>query len=292
MKRFYRSVWISDVHLCTKDSQVELLYDFLDSIKCDYLYLVGDMIDVWALRKKWHWPNQYNEVVHKLLKRSRKGARVFYIPGNHDDFFRDFVGYEFGAVRIVSHAYHRTADGRRLLVLHGDEFDTVVRHHLWLSHLGSWIYRYVIGLNRMINAVRRLLGRPGWSLSGAIKRKVQQAVKHLANFEDLLIHEAKRQQVDGLVCGHTHQTDFRTVEGILYCNTGDWIESCSALVEHPDGSLEIIRWREELERAAQTPEPAAVAQGVELESASLGDDDNDDDPTAWPEEIDAAAAAG
>ncbi|MBN1513089.1 MAG: UDP-2,3-diacylglucosamine diphosphatase [Phycisphaerae bacterium] len=246
-KRFYRSVWISDAHLCSKDARADLLYTFLDSIKVDYLYLVGDIVDVWALRQKWHWPPQYNEVIHKLLKRSRKGARVFYIPGNHDDFFRSFVGYQFGDVRIVSDRIHETADGRRFLVLHGDEFDSIVLYRRWLSHLGSWAYRYLIAINRMVNWVRRLLGRPYWSLSGAIKRKVQSAVKHLTSFEQLLTAEARHRRVDGVICGHTHQPAIHEIEGILYCNTGDWIESCTALVEHADGRIELVWWAKEWE---------------------------------------------
>lgn len=296
-KTFYRSVWISDVHLCTKDSQSEAVYSFLDSIKCDYLYLVGDIIDVWALRKKWYWPNQYNEVVHKLLKRSRKGAKVFFIPGNHDEFFREMIGYRFGEVKIVADAIHTTADGRRLLVIHGDEFDTIVRYHKWLSLLGSWAYRYLIMLNRAINGVRRMLGRPYWSLSGAIKRKVQQAVKHLTNFEESLIGRARHMHVDGIVCGHTHQPAMHEIEGMLYCNTGDWIEHCTAIVEHEDGRLEIVRWREEMERRASlvaaesTPvdgasAPAdgiAVGTGGSLGPATGADaDEHADEPAGEP----------
>ena len=244
-KRFYRSAWISDVHLCTKDARADLLYTFLDSIKVDYLYLVGDIVDVWALRQKWHWPPQYNEVIHKLLKRSRKGAKVFYIPGNHDDFFRSFVGYQFGDVRIVANRIHETADGRRFLVLHGDEFDTIVLYHTWLSHLGTWAYRYLIALNRMVNWFRKVLGRPHWSLSGTIKRKVQHAFKHLTSFEKLLTAEARRRDVDGVICGHTHLPAVHEIEGILYCNTGDWTESCTALVEHEDGRIEMVWWAKE-----------------------------------------------
>ena len=255
-KRFYRSVWISDAHLCSKDARADLLYTFLDSIKVDYLYLVGDIVDVWALRQRWHWPPQYNEVIHKLLKRSRKGAKVFYIPGNHDDFFRGFVGYQFGDVRIVSDRIHETSDGRRLLVLHGDEFDTIVLYRRWLSHLGSWAYRYLIAINRMVNWVRRLLGRPYWSLSGAIKRKVQSAVKHLTSFEQLLTAEARRRRVDGVICGHTHQPAIQEIEGILYCNTGDWVEHCTALVEHADGRIELVWWAKEWE-SLQAQAPAA-----------------------------------
>jgi UDP-2,3-diacylglucosamine pyrophosphatase LpxH len=244
-KTQYRSVWISDVHLCTKDSRAEELYDFLDGIRCDYLYLVGDIIDVWALRRKWHWPPMYNEVMHKLLKRSRHGAEVIYIPGNHDDFFRSFVGYTFGDIRVVQNARHETADGRQFLVLHGDEFDMVVKHHLWLAALGSRAYRRLITLNRMVNAVRRRLGKPYWSFSGAIKRRVKQAVSYVNRFEEILVSEARRHGVDGIICGHIHQPLIREIDGVLYCNAGDWVENCTALVEHQDGRLELLRWHED-----------------------------------------------
>ncbi len=272
-KTFYRSVWISDVHLCTKDSQADLLYRFLDSIRCDYLYLVGDIIDVWSLRNRWHWPNQYNEVVHKLLKRSRKGAKVVYIPGNHDEFFRGFVGYRFGDVKIMSHAFHKTADGRRFLVIHGDEFDTIVRYRPWLSHLASWAYGHLITLNRAVNAVRRWFGKPYWSLSGAIKRKVKQAVKHLHDYEDLLTREAKRRNVDGIICGHNHQPAMREMGGILYCNTGDWVENCTALVESPTGELRLVWFRDEYERNQQeevNTKPAPEPEPAYLDALDAG----------------------
>ncbi|HVP12724.1 MAG TPA: UDP-2,3-diacylglucosamine diphosphatase [Phycisphaerae bacterium] len=244
---FFRSVWISDVHLCSRDSQAEMVYSFLSRIKCDYLYLVGDIIDVWALRKKWCWPAQYNEVVHKLLKRSRKGARVIFVPGNHDDFFRQFAGLRFGEVKIELRTIHRTADGRRFLVTHGDEFDAAVHTHPWMAHLGDWTYQQLIVVNRLVNWVRRAMGLPYWSLSGAIKRKVKQAVKYLNNFETLLCEEARRQKVDGVICGHVHAAALRDLGGVLYCNTGDWIETCTALVEHMNGRLELIWWHEEMD---------------------------------------------
>jgi len=251
MKTFYRSVWISDVHLCTRDCQSEMLYTFLDSIKCDYLYLVGDIVDFWALRRRWLWPAQYNEVMHKLLKRARKGAKVIYIPGNHDEFLRDFVGYRFGDIEIARDAVHVTADGRRLLVIHGDEFDAVVIYHNWLAHLGSWAYGYLIYLNRWYNAVRRRLGWPYWSLSGAIKRRVKRAIEFLSRFESAVIQEAQRRGVDGVVCGHVHQPAMRTTDGILYCNTGDWIENCTALVESEEGELRLIWWHSQIDNRCQ-----------------------------------------
>ncbi len=241
-KRHYRSVWISDVHLCTRDSRADMLNEFLDFFTCDNLYLVGDIVDVWALKKRWYWTDLYNEVLHKLLKRSRRGARVVYIPGNHDEFLREFVGYGLGNVRIMMDALHETADGRRFLVIHGDEFDTVVQYHKWLSKLGGWAYNYLILLNRMVNAVRRFFGRPYWSFSGVIKRKLKQAVKFLTRFEELLVKEAKRRNVDGVICGHVHQPTLRELEGVLYCNTGDWVENCTALVESESGELTLLWW--------------------------------------------------
>ena len=252
MKTFYRSVWISDAHLCSPDSQSDMLQSFLDSIRCDYLYMVGDMIDVWALRNKWHWPRQYNEVVHKLLKRSRKGAKIIYIPGNHDEFFRDFVGYTFGDVEIRLQSFHTTADGRRFLVIHGDEFDTIVRFKPWLSHLGNWAYRHLITMNRAVNYVRRLFGWPYWSFSRAMARKVGGAVRHLRNYEELLTRAARRRNADGVICGHSHKPDMREINGVLYCNTGDWMHHCTALVEHEDGRLEMIWWADEVAKAKRS----------------------------------------
>lgn len=245
-KRFYRSVFISDVHLCSRDAQTETLHNFLDTIRCDYLYLVGDIIDVWALKKRWHWPKQYNEVIHKLLKRSRKGAKIIYVPGNHDEFFRDFLGVAFGDIEVVRDTIHETADGRRFLVTHGDQFDAAVRLHPWMAKLGDWAYRHLVTINRVVNFARHRMGLPYWSLSGAIKRRVKGAVTFLNNFESYVIKEAHRRQVDGVVCGHIHQPAMREVDGVTYCNTGDWIENCTALVEDEAGNMELLWWHEEM----------------------------------------------
>jgi len=242
MKQYFRSVWISDVHLCTRDSQAEKLHAFLDSITCEYLYLVGDIIDVWALKKSWYWPDFYNEVVHKFLKHARRGTEVVYIPGNHDEAFRQFVGYRFGNLRIAGNAVHQGADGRKFLVVHGDEFDTVVQEYKWLAKLGGWAYGYVITLNRMVNAARRSCGRPYWSFSGVIKRRVKQAVKFITRFEDMIVDEARRQCMDGVICGHIHKPVMRDTGGVLYLNTGDWVEHCTAVVESPGGELSILSW--------------------------------------------------
>ena len=269
-KRFYRSVWISDVHLCRRDCQSEMFYSFLDSIRCDYLYLVGDIIDVWALKRRWFWPKQYNEVLHKLLKRSRKGAHVIFIPGNHDEFFREFLGYRFGDLDVVDEAVHETADGRRLLVTHGDQFDALVLYKSWLLPVGDWAYSALIAVNRLLNAVRRRCGLPYWSMSGAIKRRVKKAVNLVSRYEEVLIREARRQKCDGVICGHIHQPAMYDSDGVQYCNTGDWIENCTALVEHPDGRLEMLWWHAEIDQrcsdmasAVSLPwtTPAAVAAG-------------------------------
>lgn len=251
MKRFYRSVFVSDAHLGTSHSQAEVLYSFLDSIKCDYLYLVGDMIDVWAMRRRWYWPRQYNEVLHKLLKRSRKGAKVIFVPGNHDEFFREFEGYQFGDVQIALAAHHETVDGRRFLVTHGDQFDTVVVCHRWLSVLGDWSYTNLVRLNRVVNWFRKRLGLPYWSLAGAVKRRVKHAVSFITRYEQLLSREADREKVDGVICGHTHQPAMRKMGDIEYCNCGDWVESCTAIVEHTNGRLELIWWHAELDADAR-----------------------------------------
>lgn len=269
MRTFYRSVWISDVHLCSRDSQPELLCSFLDSIKCDYLYLVGDIVDVWALRRKWYWPKQYNEIIHKLLKRSRKGARVLYIPGNHDEFFRNYVGVRFGELTVVSHSYHETADHRRFLVIHGDEFDTVVRHRKWLSLLASHAYRYLISVNRAVNAIHRFLGYPHWSFAAAVKGRVKTAVKHLSNFEDLVTKEAVRRGVDGVVCGHTHEPGVGSRNGVLYYNAGDWTENCTALVEDEQGEVSLIYWRDEIMKAARPEEGVRAVPHHPLPVSSL-----------------------
>lgn len=242
-KTYFRSVWISDAHLCCKDAQAECLYDFLNSIRCENLYLVGDIIDIWALRRKWYWPNQYNEVIHKLLKFARRGTRVVFIPGNHDDMFRSYVGYNFGGIEVALNAIHETRNGQRYLVVHGDEFDTVVQYHRWLSHLGSWAYGHLISLNRVVNVVRRRLGKPHWSLSGAIKRRVKKAVKLVNRFETVLSEAAHRHKVDGVICGHIHQPAMYDIDGVRYCNTGDWVESCTALVEDERGDISLLDWR-------------------------------------------------
>jgi UDP-2,3-diacylglucosamine pyrophosphatase LpxH len=238
----YRAIWISDFHLGTKRAQAEMLLDFLRLTRSDTLYLVGDIIDNWALKKTWTWHQLHNDVIQKLLRKARKGTRVVYIPGNHDDNFRDFRGQHFGHVSVVQDAIHTMADGRRYLVLHGDEFDGVVQYARWLALLGDQAYEAAMAVNVVLNRARRFLGLPYWSLSAALKRKVKRAVEYISSFETAVVHEARKRGVDGVICGHIHTPQMRTIAGIHYCNDGDWVESCSALVEHLDGRLEIIDW--------------------------------------------------
>ncbi len=263
----YRTLFLSDIHLGTRGCQAELLLDFLKHNESDTLYLVGDIVDGWRLKKGWYWPQAHNDVVQKLLRKVRKGARVVFVPGNHDEFARDFLGFEFGGVEIIDHVVHETADGKRMLVIHGDQFDIVVRHARWLAHLGDWAYDFAIFCNSWFNAARRRLGLPYWSLSQWAKLKVKNAVNFIGEFEKMLAEEARRRGVDGVVCGHIHHAAVHDIDGVAYVNTGDFVESCTAIAEHFDGSMEILHWRllaqerEGVEEAdaEKTPETAAQA---------------------------------
>ena len=231
------------MHLGTAGCKADFLLDFLRYNESDTLYLVGDIIDGWQLKKGWTWRQSHNDVVQKILRRARKGTRVVYVPGNHDEFARDYVDHAFGGIDVVHEAIHVTADGRRLLVTHGDLFDGVIRHAKWLAHLGDSLYTFVLALNHAFNRVRGRLGFGYWSLSQYLKHKVKNAVAFIADFEQALVDEAKRRGFDGVVCGHIHKAELRMIDGILYCNDGDWVESLTALVEDRTGRLEIVAWR-------------------------------------------------
>lgn len=238
----YRTVFISDIHLGTKGCQAEILLDFIRHIECDTLYLVGDIIDGWKLRSGWYWPQSHNDVVQKILRMARKGVNVIYVPGNHDDRVREFVGVHFGGVVVARDAIHETANGKRFLVLHGDEFDGVVQHAKWLAFVGDYAYRGLLAANTLFNRARRRMGFGYWSLSAFLKTRVKNALQFVENFEAAVADEARRRGVDGVICGHIHKAEMRDIDGIAYINDGDWVESCSALVEHPDGTLEILEW--------------------------------------------------
>lgn len=246
----YRTIWISDIHLGTRRAQAEMLLEFLKVTESDTLYLVGDIVDNWALKKTWYWDQLHNDVIQKLLRKARKGTRIIFIPGNHDEYFRDFADVRFGRVSVVEEAMHTTAGGKRYLVLHGDKFDGIVRYAKWLAFLGDRAYELALDLNLLVNRCRRFLGLPYWSLSALLKRKVKQAVEYISNFEDAIVREAQRRGADGVICGHVHTPQMRQIGPIHYCNDGDWVESCSALVESAGGRLEILHWAE-LQAAAR-----------------------------------------
>jgi UDP-2,3-diacylglucosamine pyrophosphatase LpxH len=240
----YRAVFISDLHLGTPGCQAVALLAFLKSHRCDYLYLVGDIVDGWQLRRRWFWPQAHNDVVQKLLRSARKGCHVVYVPGNHDEFARQFKGHHFGGIEVLEEAVHTTADGRQLWVVHGDYFDGVVQCAKWLAYLGDNLYEFTLKLNRHLNNLRGRLGLPYWSLSAYLKHKVKKALNYVTDFEAAVAHEARRRGHHGVVCGHIHRAEMRDIDGILYCNDGDWVESRTALVEHHDGRLELVKWIE------------------------------------------------
>jgi UDP-2,3-diacylglucosamine pyrophosphatase LpxH len=266
--RRYRTIFISDLHLGSPGCKAECLQDFLRSVESEYLYLVGDVVDGWRLRKRWFWPAHHNEILHGLLERARRGTRVFYLPGNHDEALRKLIGTTVGGVRFLHDVVHRTADGRRLLVLHGDAFDGVCTDMRWLALLGSVAYEAALAVNSAVNRVRRCLGLRYWPISAFLKAQVKAAVNFVERYEQSLAAEARRRAVCGVVCGHVHKPEIRTIEGVEYFNDGDWVESCSALVEHLDGRLELVHWAEQrdVERlaprrpfAAHAPDKAALA---------------------------------
>jgi UDP-2,3-diacylglucosamine pyrophosphatase LpxH len=275
----YRAIWISDTHLGTRSCRAGYLLDFLRHTDSHFLYLVGDIIDFWSLRNGWYWPALHNQVIQAVMDKAARGTRVVFVPGNHDEVFRDHIGRVFGGVRVEFDVIHTTADGRRLLVLHGDEFDSIVKHSAWLAHIGSWIYDALLYANRWVNLVRRRLGFPYWSLAAYAKQKTKSAVNFISSFEHALVHEARRRAVDGVVCGHIHKAEIREFDGILYCNDGDWVESCTALVERANGALAIIHWADEsvllLDELATAP---SLARGPRLDP--IGESERASQPQA------------
>lgn len=269
-RKQYRTIWISDVHLGTRGCNADLLIDFLDHVDSDTLYLVGDIIDGWRLKKKFYWPNSHNDIIWRILKRAKRGTRIVYIPGNHDEMFRQFTGLNFGGVEIKRSAIHETADHRRLLVLHGDEFDTVMLAHRWLAFVGDTAYTWLMRLNWLVNKARRKMGLPYWSLSKMAKHKVKNAVEFIGRFEELVTRAAGSRGVDGVVCGHIHTAEMREIKGVQYYNDGDWVEGCTALVEAEDGSMKILHWADEIEkRTARQAEQEKIEQfGKQREKAA------------------------
>lgn len=255
-----RALFVSDAHLGTHGSQAELLLACLRRYEPETLYLVGDILDGWRLNAAWYWPQAHQDVVHELLRHARRGTRVVYLPGNHDEFLRAHAGVAFGGVQLVDHAIHHGADGRAYLVIHGDQFDVVVRRARWLALAGDWAYRAALVLNAGLNRLRARCGLPYWSFSAWAKVSVKKAVSHIGRFEQELCAAAQRHAVQGVICGHIHHPVMHDDFGVRYINTGDWVESCSAVVEHADGRFEIVHWpRPQHQRAAAVTPLARAA---------------------------------
>ncbi len=258
----YRTIFISDIHMGTRGCKAEFLLDFLRNTDSEKLYLVGDIIDGWRLRKIWYWRPAFNQVVQEILRKVQNGTQVIYIPGNHDEVARAYVGLNVGGVEIRADDIHITADHRRFLVLHGDEFDGVVRNAKWLAIIGDWAYNTAQSVNGVFNWGRRLLGLPYWSLSAFLKKKVKSAFNYIQKYETLVADTAEKRGVQGVICGHIHHAEMRMIGDMLYCNDGDWVESCTALVEDQDGQLNILNWAQ-ISHGRVAPAPPKLPERVE-----------------------------
>ena len=288
MKLRYRTVFLSDLHLGSGGARAHELSKLLKKIQCERLYLVGDVIDMWRLRRKWFWPPEHNDVVRRILKiASRNKSEVVFLPGNHDEAARQYHHLEFGGVRVEPYAIHETADGRRLLVIHGDQFDLVVKHSRLLSMTGALAYEWLQRINRLYNRGRALIGLKYWSLSNYLKLRVKKACTFISRFEETLSHEARRQRLDGVICGHIHKAEVTQFDGIEYYNCGDWVESCTVLVEHFDGRLEVLDGLELLEqvreakqrdRADKLSDAAEDAQDQPRYTPLVHEPDDDEEP--------------
>jgi len=256
-KTCFRSVFVSDVHLGSRDCHAKELLRFFDGIETDYLFLVGDIIDFWSLRRSFYWPEEHNEVVRAILAMAKDGTQVIYVPGNHDDNIREFCGSLFGSLSIRRRYVHATADGREFLIMHGDEFDTAVKCSRWLARFGATAYEFMMRVNRSVNACRNAIGLPYWSLATYLKLRLPKAVRYVAAFEQAAAQAARSRNLDGIVCGHIHRPGMRKIDGVLYCNDGDWVESCTALVESASGELSL--WH-----AAHSRDHAEVPAMVEV----------------------------
>jgi UDP-2,3-diacylglucosamine pyrophosphatase LpxH len=263
--RRHRTIFISDVHLGTRGCKAELLADFLARNSCETLYLVGDIIDGWQLRRRWYWTAAQTRVVHEILRKADEGTRVIYIPGNHDEFLRRYCGRVIAGVEIRAEAIHDTADGRRLLVLHGDAFDSVIGCATWLAHAGDRAYGLALAVSDRLHAARMRLGRPYWSLAAYLKKTVKNAIEYVSRFEEVVARAAVPRHVDGVLCGHIHHAEIRRIGPILYLNDGDWVESCTAVVEDASGHLEILRWA----HSDPVSHPAPATAGAEGEAALI-----------------------
>ena len=259
----FRTIWISDVHLGTPGCQALRLLEFLQATESGTLYLVGDIVDGWQLKRRWYWEQSHNDVVQAVLKKARNGTDVIFVPGNHDESIRQFIGLDLGGIKIRDELIHTTAQGERMLVLHGDRFDGVIACAKWLAHIGDNLYTVILKVNQISNAWRARAGLPYWSLSQYLKSRVKNAVSYISSFEEALAGEARKKGLDGVICGHIHKPEIRDIDGIIYCNDGDWVESLSALVEDLDGTLRLVEWQEiilEIERARSRREAGIAVQ--------------------------------
>jgi UDP-2,3-diacylglucosamine pyrophosphatase LpxH len=263
----YRTIWLSDIHLGTAGCKAEHLVDFLKHHECETLYLVGDIIDGWKLKNGWFWPQEHTNVVRKVLTKAKRDTKVLYVTGNHDEFLRKFVDdkLEIGNIQLVNEAIHTTADGRKLLVIHGDLFDVITRYHRWLALAGDLAYELTMQSNYWFNRVRRTLGMRYWSLSAFAKQKVKNAVNIVSQFEESVAHECKRRGLDGVICGHIHHAEIREIEGVSYHNCGDWVESCTALVEDFNGKLSVVRWVQ-IDHLNETPKVTPLRRPASTKS--------------------------
>ena len=259
----YKTIFISDIHLGSKACQAELLLDFLKHNDSEKLYLVGDIVDGWRLKRKWYWPQSHNDVVQKILRKARKNTEIIYVPGNHDEGLRRYIGTHFGGIEVRPTDIYEAVNGDKYLVLHGDSFDNVMLYARWLASIGDHAYDLVLRLNTVFNGLRRLMGLRYWSLSSYLKIKVKNAVQFISEFERVLANEAQKAGVQGVICGHIHHAEMKQYGDIIYMNDGDWVESCSALIEHFDGTWEIIFWADSVAQRGATSKAAAVLESAE-----------------------------
>jgi UDP-2,3-diacylglucosamine pyrophosphatase LpxH len=237
-----RSLFLSDIHLGTRACQSHRLLEFIKQYDCEYLFLVGDIVDFWALKRGIYWPAEHNTVVQKILRLARHGVKVIYVPGNHDEALREYLDAVFGDIAVRGDCVHTAADGRRYALTHGDQYDQVTTYARWLSVLGDVSYHALVHMNRLLSLVRRKLGVTGhWSLADYAKRNVLKAVSFVGDFEQAVARGVRERGLDGVICGHIHTPVIKDVDGVLYMNCGDWVDSCSAVIERLDGSMQLVR---------------------------------------------------
>ncbi len=251
----YRTVWLSDIHLGSRGCRIDLLLEFLDSFECETLYLVGDIVDIESMQRRFFWPSSHTEALARLLRFAHEGTRVVYVPGNHDENLRNLIDVPIGPVEIRRETIHETLDGRRFLVLHGDRFDAVLRAGPFARLIGSAGYRVLVGLNRLNHWINDRMGRPYWSLANVVKSRISSANQYIERFQDACLKAAGEAGLDGVVCGHIHRAEVVEKDGLVYCNDGDWVESCSALLETRDGTIELCRWAEQRIAQIDSPQP-------------------------------------